>query len=81
MNHYLFTARSVTMAQRMGQVLGQGKYSVQRLPVGLTNQGCTYALRVPEQHYDTALGRLRKAGLLPMKIFYYDGNGYSEVGV
>ena len=79
MNHYLFTARSVTMAQRMGQVLGPGKYSVQRMPVGLTNQGCTYAVRIPERYFDTAVSRLRKAGLMPVKIYYHDGNGYSEV--
>lgn len=83
MNHYLFTARSVTMAQRMGQVLGQGKlpHSVQRMPVGLTTQGCTYAVRVPEQYFDTALERLQNAGLMPVKIYFHDNNGYSEVTV
>lgn len=83
MNHYLFTARSVTMAQRMGQVLGQGKlpHSVQRMPVGLTNQGCTYAVRIPERYFDAAISRLRQAGLMPVKEYYHDGNGYSEVSV
>ena len=48
MDHYLFSVRSATQAQRASRVLNSGGIhaSVQRLPVEFARQGCTYAVRV-----------------------------------
>ena len=48
MEEYLITARSVTHAQRMAQVLERRglRVAVARAPIGLTGKGCGYVLRL-----------------------------------
>ena len=81
MDHYLFTARSITQAQRMAQVLGQAgiRAGVQRLPVGLSTQGCAYGVRIEPKWYERALSLVQSRGMGPSKIFRYGKQGYSEV--
>ena len=49
MEEYLITARSVTQAQRMAQLLERRgvRAVVGRVPMGLTGKGCGYVLRQP----------------------------------
>ena len=51
MEEYLITARSVTQAQRMAQLLERRgvRAVVGRVPMGLTGKGCGYVLRLREQ--------------------------------
>ena len=48
MEEYLITARSVTQAQRMAQLLERRgvRAVVGRVPMGLTGKGCGYVLRL-----------------------------------
>ena len=81
MDYYLFTARSITQAQRMAQVLGQAgiRGGVQRLPVGLSTQGCAYGVRIETKWYERALSLVQSLGMGPAKVFRYGQQGYSEV--
>lgn len=81
MEYDLFTARSATQAQRMSRILRSGgiRAAVQRLPMELARQGCTYAVRVDTVDHDTARQRLQKANLPPERIFRHSGTGYREV--
>lgn len=83
MDYYLLTARTVTQAQRMSQVLQRGgvRNSIQRLPSGLSSQGCAYGVRVNAGDGQRALGLTRSAGLRPQKMFLYENNGFREVTV
>lgn len=81
MDHYLFSVRSATQAQRASRVLNSGgiRASVQRLPVEYARQGCTYGVRVGESDHEAALERLRQAHLMPERILWYSQDGYNEV--
>ena len=83
MEHYLFSARSATQAQRAARVLNSGGIhaSVQRLPVEFARQGCAYAVRVDAADRDVALQRLGQARLTPERVLRHDDAGYSEVTV
>ena len=52
MEEYLITARSVTQAQRMAQLLERRgvRAVVGRAPMGLTGKGCGYVLRLRGQN-------------------------------
>lgn len=81
MDHYLFTARSVTHAQRMAQTLERSGIYVRMRRVGreLTKSGCGYALQVPERRYAQAVETLRAAGVRPVGIFSVSGGVMREV--
>lgn len=81
MDYYLFSAHSVTQAQRMAHMLGQaGIYgSVQRLPAGLSPQGCAYGVRIGSKDYERSLALTQSVGLGPIKVFHYDKGDYTEV--
>ena len=81
MDNYLFTARSITQAQRMAQVLGQAgiRAGVQRLPVGLSSQGCAYGVRIDANWYERALSLVQSLGMGPEKIFRSGKQGFIEV--
>ena len=75
MPYYLLLCRSITHAQRMSRTLERGGIRAPyfRPPVGLTDRGCSYAVRVgtlPE-----ALARLRAENLLPTRVFYAGSDG------
>ena len=81
MDYYLFTARSITHAQRMEQVLGRSGVYVKIRRVGreLTKSGCGYTLQVPERRYTQAMDALRIAGVRPVRIFSVSGGVMREV--
>ena len=60
MEEYLITARSVTQAQRMAQLLERRgvRAVVGRVPMGLTGKGCGYVLRLRGQTRTAAALRL-----------------------
>ena len=82
MEEYLLTARSVTHAQRMMQVLAQNGYhaAMGRSPVGLSGSGCGYVLRLRGREKAAAAWRLlRELGFAPAQAFQRRDEGYSEV--
>lgn len=83
MDYYLFTARSITQAQRMAQVLGRSgiRSGIQRLPVGLSTQGCAYGVKIETKWYEQSLSLVQSAGLGPVKVFRYEQQGFVEVTV
>lgn len=84
MEEYLITARSVTHAQRMAQLLERRglRVTVARTPMGLTGKGCGYVLRLRGQtHTEAALRLLREAGFAPAQVFCRRDDGYEEVTI
>lgn len=82
MSHYLLLSRSITHAQRMSSVLEKNGIvgGVYRPPLGLTDKGCGYAVRVAEPRFWRAMTKLKEAELLPVRIFYTTGDGaYREI--
>ncbi len=82
MEEYLITARSVTQAQRMAQLLERRgvRAVVGRVPMGLTGKGCGYVLRLRGQTRTAAAMRLlREAGFAPAQVFVRQDDEYSEV--
>ena len=81
MDHYLFTARSVTHAQRMAQALERSGIYVKIRRVGreLTKSGCGYTLQVPERRYAQAVETLRTAEVRPVRICSVSGGVMREV--
>ena len=81
MDYYLFTARSITHAQRMAQELERFGISagIRRAGAGMSRNGCGYTLRIAPQRYQRALELLRRAGSRPVKIFYVNGTTTREV--
>lgn len=82
--YYLLLCRSITHAQRMNGLLT--KYGITapyyRAPAGLTDRGCSYAVRVGTEHFPKAVQILRSGGLPPMRAFYSAGDGaYREVAI
>ena len=82
MPYYLLLSRSITHAQRMSRALERAGITARffRPPMGLTDRGCSYAVRIADGYLPTALERLQAEGLLPMRIFYAGSDGsFSEV--
>ncbi|QNL45610.1 DUF3343 domain-containing protein [Oscillibacter hominis] len=81
MEYYLIIARSITYAQRMSRVLERIGIRAQifRAPVGLTDRGCSYALRVRTEHLAPALRALHEAGLNPIQVFLFQQGEYHEL--
>jgi hypothetical protein len=72
MDHYLFTARSVTHAQRMAQELARGGVgaTLRRAGNTLTKSGCGYTLQVSERQFRRAAELLRAGGLRPVRTLH-----------
>lgn len=83
MDHYLFTARSITHAQQMAQVLERsGVYiKMRRVGAGVTKSGCGYTLQVPARQFSRAAELLREAGLRPVKVFRVSNGQRREVAM
>ena len=81
METYLLIARSVTQAQHMARVLeGCGiPAGIFRAPAGLTNHGCSYAVRIRAGQWDAARSCLQRAELRPLGIYRRESDGYREV--
>ncbi|MBE7008176.1 MAG: DUF3343 domain-containing protein [Ruminococcaceae bacterium] len=81
MDYYLFTARSITHAQQMAQVLERsGVYiKIRRVSPGMTKNGCGYTLQVASRQYRRAAEVLREAGIRPVKVFHVVNGQRQEV--
>jgi len=77
MSYYLLLSRSITHAQRMTRTLERAGITARffRPPMGLTDRGCSYAVRVGEGSLPDAMQCLREAGLPPMRVFYAGRDG------
>ena len=75
--YYLLLCRSITHAQRMSTLLERSGISAPyyRAPSGLTDRGCSYAVRVGTSQYPAAVQLLKAGGLPPMRAFYSAGDG------
>lgn len=83
MDHYLFTARSVTHAQRMAQILGRVGVPVRMRRAGnsVTKNGCGYTLQIAERKYGQAIDALHEAGVRPVGVFHVVNGERREVTV
>ena len=83
MNHYLIVCRSVTQAQRAGYLLSAAGITnrIFRSPVGLTERGCSYSVRIGEPYLARAMEILRQNSLQPVKLFLHRGGQYFEVAL
>lgn len=84
MPYYLLLSRSITHAQRMSRTLERSGITARffRPPMGLTDRGCSYAVRVSAGNYYSAMERLRREGLAPMQVFRAERDGvYSKINI
>ncbi len=84
MSYYLLLSRSITHAQRMSRVLERAGITARffRPPMGLTDRGCSYAVRIGEGSLPAAMERLWSEGLVPMRVFYAESDGsFSETAI
>lgn len=77
MPYDLLLCRSITHAQRMSNALQRSGITARffRPPMGLTDRGCSYAVRVRQGDLPAALERLRAVDLLPMRVFRGESDG------
>ena len=83
MAQYLFAADSATQAQRLKRLFSERGIvaKVQHIPVGLTTEGCAYAVAVSPRHFDAARMLLQQRGVSVRRVFFHDENGYREVSL
>ena len=83
MNHYLIVCRSVTQAQRAGYLLSAAGITnrIFRSPVGLTERGCSYSVRIGGPYLASAMEILRLNSLQPVKLFLHRDGQYFEVAL
>jgi hypothetical protein len=83
LNHYLIVCRSVTQAQRAGYLLSAAGITnrIFRSPVGLTERGCSYSVRIGEPYLARAMEILRQNSLQPVKLFLHRDGQYFEVAL
>ena len=82
MPYSLLLSRSITHAQRMSYELSEAGITnrIIRPPVGLTDKGCAYAIRLSAKNIGAALDRLQDRKLMPVRVFYAaDDGAYREV--
>ena len=77
MPYYLLLSRSITHAQRMSRTLERAGVTARffRPPMGLTDRGCSYAVKIGGGSLSAAMARLREEGLMPMRVFYAGSDG------
>ena len=83
MDHYLFTARSITHAQQMARALENAgvPVKIRRIGNGVTKSGCGYTLQIAERRRETAAEALHAAGLRPVKAFHVVNGERREVAL
>ena len=83
MEYVIIIARSVTQAQRMMHLLEScGIWAkIFRSPVGLTEYGCSYAVKIRREKLWQAMDCLHRGGLTPLSVHEKQGGGYREVRV
>lgn len=82
MQSYLLLCRSITHAQRMNTALGRAgvRGTIFRPPMGLSDKGCGYAVRIGKPYLDAAIQQLRAVQIFPERVFFSVGDGtYREI--
>ena len=81
MEYVIIIARSVTQAQRMMRKLEDcGIWAkIFLAPVGLTEFGCSYAVKIRREKLWQAMDCLRRSGLTPLSVHEKTESGYREV--
>lgn len=82
MSHYLLLSRSITHAQRMQTSLRRvGIYArIFRPPLGLSDRGCGYAVRIAPAQFAAGIECLAEDRLLPERVFCGEDDGaYHEI--
>ena len=82
LQHYLLLCRSITHAQRMSAALEYAgvRARISRPPVGLSEKGCSYAVRIGAGAYENAMRVLEAARLFPERVFIISTDGvYREI--
>ena len=82
LQHYLLLCRSITHAQRMNEALEYAgvRARISRPPVGLSEKGCSYAVRIGAGAYDNAMQVFAAARLFPERVFFVSADGaYQEI--
>ena len=81
MEYVIIIARSVTQAQRMMRKLEDcGIWAkIFRAPVGLTEFGCSYAVKIRREKLWQAMDCLHRSGLTPLSVHEKTESGYREV--
>ena len=79
-DHELLLARSITQAQHMVRSLGGCgiRSALMRAPVGLTDRGCAYGVRLRPGTLEAALTCLQAAGITPLAVYHHTREGYRE---
>ncbi len=80
MDHELLLARSITQAQHMVRAFGGCgiRAALMRAPMGLTDRGCAYAVRLRPGALEQALSCLKSAGIKPLAVYHHTQEGYRE---
>ena len=84
MIQYLIICRSLTHAQRTARVLERAGITaiVMRPPMEISDEGCTYCVKVSEKRMSSALIALNNANMSRGRIFMLrDDGSSSEVSV
>ena len=82
MEQYLLLYRSVTHAQRVNVALERMGISgrIVRPPLGLSDKGCGYAVRIDAAYPDAAIAQLRAMKLTPERVYRVGHDGkYREI--
>lgn len=81
MKEILIVCRSITYAQRASRAIGRVGVSHQilRLPAGVVNSGCGYAVRVRSSYLRAALRAMAQEGMQPSALFVWENGAYREV--
>lgn len=81
MNDYLIICRSITHAQRISRVLQRAGifHQVFRVPAGLSQNGCGYAVSVRPEVLKVSLQTLRQNDIPFQTVFARDETGRYEV--
>ena len=82
MQYYLLLCRSVTHAQRINAALKRMGISgrIIRPPLGLSERGCGYAVRIGATQPDAVVAQLRAMQLAPEQVYHVGSDGkYREI--
>jgi hypothetical protein len=73
----LLVCRSLTYAQRTHRALGRSglRAHITRIKPNETDEGCGYAVRIPEDSLSRAEEILQEHGLMPQKIYTVNDDG------
>lgn len=80
--YYHIVCKTLTNAQRMSRLLDKSRIPshIKRLPSNLREQnGCGYAVRVKEEHFESSIEILKQADIAPLRVYRNIENGAEEL--